>query len=150
MSLTIFQEESSTLAQSFDDLLLDTIDNVFLQVFGDKIANNILFTLGKRSGLAREEIPWNIEKFRASLRELLGSGARVLERLVIKRLCSKLNMEYYETVPLNFAGNVGKLKYWLAICKWIVETPGGDLTVKRAADRGSMFMVKLPLGKEVR
>ena len=96
--------------KEFDRVFLVVVDDVFCQVFGETIAETILLHLERNKGLKWEEIPRNIEEFSSNLTGLLGSSAHTLERLVIKLLCSRLQLEYDAKQRLNFADYVRELR----------------------------------------
>ena len=96
--------------REFDRVFLDAVDAVFCQVFGEVTAQMIFLHLERNKGLKREEIPRKVEEFNSDLTELLGSGAHILERLIIRLLCYKLQMEYDAKLALNFTDYVQWLR----------------------------------------
>jgi len=79
-------------------------------VFGEAIANTVFLQLEKRGGLTRDQIPRNVEAFSSDLGKLLGSGALVLQELILKRLCSRLQLEYDPKLATNFAACIQELR----------------------------------------
>lgn len=96
--------------EEFDTAFLDVIDNCLRQVFGEKTSQAILLHFERNKGLKREEIPCRIEEFNSGLAELMERGAPVLERMFIKFLCSKLQLEYESNPELTFTDHVQKLR----------------------------------------
>lgn len=96
--------------KEFDRFFLDAVNKGLRQALGETAAKAILLHLERNNELKREEIPRSIEEFSAGLTELLGSGAQVLEGLVIKLMYSKLQLEYDAKLDLRFAGHVQKLR----------------------------------------
>jgi len=78
--------------KSFDDLLLETIDDVLKQVFGKKPAKIIIQSMKKNYFLEWEEIPSKVEVFADALGKILGLGA-IIEDLILESLHSNLGLE---------------------------------------------------------
>ena len=110
MSRQAFLGSKTGKRKEFDRVFLDAVDDGLRRIFGETAGKTILLHLERNNGLKREAIPRNIEEFSSGLTELLGSGARVLEGLVIKLLCSKLQLDYDAKPNLRFAGHVQKLR----------------------------------------
>lgn len=95
----------------FDEVLLDSVDYVVKMVLGEFAAGTIYQYLEKRRELKRDEIPSRVADFSIGLNQLLGqSSAHMLEKLMIKQLCSKLEMEYDLPSDFNFEIYVHGLK----------------------------------------
>jgi len=80
-----------------------------MQVLGETASEMTFLHLERYRGLKKAEIPRNIEEFGSALTELLGSGTCLLEKLVIKLLYSKLQLEC-EKSELRFADQVEGLR----------------------------------------
>lgn len=106
-SIDVFRVDKG---KEFDRVFLDVVDEVFWQVFGETVSDTILLHLERHNGLSREEIPHNVEEFSSGLSELLGSGAHILERLVIKLLYSRFQLEYEEKEGYGFSDYVKELR----------------------------------------
>ena len=96
--------------EEFDSILLDVVESTFKMVFGEATANMIFLQLEKRGSLSREQIPLNIEAFSSGLGKLLGSGALSLQESIVKRLCSRLQLEYDPRLAENFVDYVRELR----------------------------------------
>jgi len=83
---------SPTSRLDFDSVLLGVVEDTLALVFGRSTADMILDLLEKK-GLRRDEIPGNVDQFNVSLTRLLGQSYPPLERLMVKRLCSRLQVE---------------------------------------------------------
>lgn len=96
--------------ETLDDLLLEAIDEMLRQVF-EEIGTKVIYGfLGNNSHLKREEIPEKPEVFSAGLKRLLGSGAPVIEDLILKCLYSKLESQFEEREGHQFADYVKELR----------------------------------------
>ena len=95
---------------SVDDSLLNVIEVTLNHVFNELGAEFIFDFLRKEHHLTREEIAEKPEIFSAGLDRLLGSGAIVIEKLILKRLSSKLQLNYTEKADFEFPYYIQKLK----------------------------------------
>jgi hypothetical protein len=78
--------------EEFDNMLLSSILRVSLGVFGQNTAEIVLSYMEYLSGLKREDIAARTELFKELLGEVLGCGATVVERLIVKDLYSRLGL----------------------------------------------------------
>lgn len=83
-----------------------------LSSLGDSPKEAILFHLEDSFKIKREEIPQNLSEFKKALEKIFGPGAVYLERLILKRLCDKLNLEFENSASecLDFLNSVTSLK----------------------------------------
>ena len=93
-----------------DDLLLSVVDETMRQVFKESGVRVIYDYLENNSHLKREEIPAKPKVFSAGLERLLGSGAPVIEKLILKNLYGKLGLEFREKKEYEFSSYVKELK----------------------------------------
>jgi len=94
--------------RSFDDLLLETMDDVLKQVFGEEPAKVILKHIKKRYSL-EEEIPERVDVFSDALCKILGSGSVLIENLILKSLYSKLELKFEEKEGYEFSDYIKEL-----------------------------------------
>jgi hypothetical protein len=78
-----------------DGLLLDSIDEVFLQLLGEQVRRTIYECL-EREGLHRHRIPEYLLRFDNFLERNFGRSARVIERQIARRLYRLLGLELVE------------------------------------------------------
>ncbi|MBO3802958.1 MAG: hypothetical protein JTT11_03660 [Candidatus Brockarchaeota archaeon] len=95
----------------FDSILLSSIMKVSLGVFGQDTAEIVISYMEYLSGLKREDIAARIELFKELLGEVLGSGAAVVERLVVKEVYSRLGMRAPEVDDFLLAVSHAKNAY---------------------------------------
>ncbi|MEA2089668.1 MAG: hypothetical protein U9O89_02785 [Thermoproteota archaeon] len=94
----------------FNQFLLQVIDYNLKQIFG-KTATEIIYNyLERKHSLIREEIPENLGVFVEGLRELLSSGAQVIEHTVLTKLYSSLGLEYETKQGYTFTNYVTELR----------------------------------------
>ncbi len=87
--------------EDFDSVLLKAVDEG-LMILGVSVRITVYHYLKKDHDLRREDIPKNPEALDIGLRTLFGSGASVIERHVLERLCAKLGLIYEEKEDESF------------------------------------------------
>ena len=93
-----------------DILLLETIDDVLKQVFGERSAKTILRNMKKTYSLKREEIPKRGQVFSDALQKTLGSGAVIIEDLIVETFYSKLELEFKWKKGYGFSDYIKELR----------------------------------------
>jgi len=83
-----------------------------LSSLGESPKQAILFHLENSFKIKREEIPRNLTEFKKALEKIFGPGTQYLEKLILKKLYDKLNLEWgnLETENLDFLNSVENLK----------------------------------------
>ncbi len=99
-----------TCKGEFETLLLKTIDDSLKQVFGDNAAQIIYHYLDNNYSIKQEEIPEKLEAFTEGLAHFFGSGARVVENIILTNLNSKIDPKYKMKEGRNFTDYVNELK----------------------------------------
>jgi len=123
-STKLYQQVSTGSPRKFDELLLETIDEVLKTTFGDKSTQMIYDYLKMKSCLPNE-IPMKLEIFSTDLRNILyddNSPARflasitpmgrcaIIERTILRILCKKLGSDLKETGPIHFPSLILELR----------------------------------------
>lgn len=85
-----------------DDLLANVVDETLRQVFREEGSKVIYVFIENNCHLKREEIAEKPKVFSASLERLLGSGAPVIEKLILKNLHSKLELKFAKKEGYEF------------------------------------------------
>jgi hypothetical protein len=80
---------------NFDKILLEAIDEG-LSVLGDGGKHMVFFYLEKNCSIRKQDIPENPEAFIRGLEKIFGAGTTVLEKMILKCICSKLGLKYDE------------------------------------------------------
>jgi len=96
--------------EEFERILLETIDESMVQVFGETSTRVICDYLKINHGLRKEDIPENLEIFSSSLEKMFGFGATLLEKIVLKKLYMKLGLKYEEKEGYKFLDYIKELK----------------------------------------
>jgi len=79
--------------QAFRSFLLLCFEETISQILGESIKKALLECLEKDSGLKLYELIGRIDVLNSCLERIFGRGALVLERMIAKQICSKLNMD---------------------------------------------------------
>ena len=96
--------------EEFEKILLETIDESMVRVFGHTSTGVIYDYLKENRKLGKEDIPENLEVFSSSLEKMFGFGALLLEKLVLKKLYAKLGLRYEEREGYKFLYYIKELK----------------------------------------
>lgn len=96
--------------ETLNDLLIKAVDETIKQVFNEDGTQVIYSYLGNNSHLKRKEIAEKPEAFSAGLKRLLGSGAPVIEILILKNLYRKVGLKFEEKEGYEFTDYVKELR----------------------------------------
>lgn len=91
--------------RNFQKTLLTAVEEG-LSNLGDSPKQAILFHLENSFKIKREEIPTNLTEFKKALEKIFGPEAPYIEKLILKRLHDKLNLEFENSENLNFLNSV--------------------------------------------
>jgi len=92
----------------FDDLLLKIIDEQLRDLFGEIGAQLIYDYLVNRYHLKKKDIPKKIDVFAKALEDYFGSGAYVIQRLVLTNMHSQLGIALRKN--RGFAESIARLR----------------------------------------
>lgn len=77
--------------KDYQKILLEAIDEG-LTILGDSGKHMVFFYLERNYSIRKHDIPKNPEAFIDGLEKIFGSGASVLEKMILKCMCSKLGL----------------------------------------------------------
>ncbi|MBO3797384.1 MAG: hypothetical protein QXN67_08130 [Thermoproteota archaeon] len=80
------------MIRSQKDRVLRCVDNA-LRCLGETAKRIIYWYLENEHGLKKEEIPDKPEEFITGLEKIYGSGARVIERLIVSEMADEFGVE---------------------------------------------------------
>lgn len=95
--------------EKFNRVLLDAIEGG-LSSLGDSPKNAIFYHLETSFHLKKEDIPLNLLEFQQALDKVFGPGAPYLEKLIIRRLCERLGIDFEEPEHVDLAVYVDDAK----------------------------------------
>ena len=95
---------------SLNEMLLNVVDETMRRVFREEGTKVIYSYLENSSHLKLEEIAEKPEVFSAGLERLLGSGALVIENLILKNLYRKIGLKFEEKPGYEFSDHIRELK----------------------------------------
>ena len=95
----------------FERILLKTINDVLLEIFGENAASIIYGYIEKNYSLNQQNITHNLQTFIKGLNDFLGSGARMVQIMILKELYSNFGFELEQIDDRrSFADYINELK----------------------------------------
>jgi hypothetical protein len=91
--------------QQFGEILLESIDDS-LQILGEEPKKAVYQYLSTIKSLEKKDIPDRLEDFQSGLKSALGGAARVVERLILRKLFQKIGSTFKESSEYEFAEHV--------------------------------------------
>jgi hypothetical protein len=104
------KHKGETSKKELADLLLSAVHETMRQVFRGEGAKVISNFIGNKCHLKQEEIVEKPEVFSAGLERLLGSGASVVENLILKSLYRKLELKFEKKKGYRLSDYINELK----------------------------------------
>ncbi len=92
---------------AFDQILLEAIDDS-LQILGEEPKLAVYQYLSTMQSLDRNDIPGRLEDFQSGLKNALGGAARVVERLILRRLFQKIGSPFKESSEYEFVDHIAE------------------------------------------
>jgi hypothetical protein len=95
--------------ESFEQILLDSIDNALLNL--GETCRNVLYTyLGSALSLKKYMIPKKLEEFTGAMNGVFRSGTKVIEGLIIRALCEKLDANWESVKNKGLVSAIKEIK----------------------------------------
>jgi len=95
------EEGTVNRLDDFRRVLLEAVDEALLAL-GDSVRKAIYWHLENRFSIKRDEILDKLGEFNKALEDMLGAGADILLKIMVKRLYVKLNISFEEKPEWNF------------------------------------------------
>jgi len=76
---------------------------------GKSCRTSIYFYIEK-SSIKRDQIPQRLEDFSSTIQKIFGQGSLVIQRLILRKLCAKLNVNYESVKDREFQVAVGEIR----------------------------------------
>ncbi|MCS7132613.1 MAG: hypothetical protein N3F65_03930 [Nitrososphaeria archaeon] len=89
----------------FSEVFLEALDEALISLVGETGKHVIYYHLQKNYSIKREEVPEKLELLVEFLKKFFGYGAKVIEGMIVRKLCVKLGMN-----PEEF-GDIGVLEF---------------------------------------
>ena len=96
--------------RKLNKVLVDTVDEELKKIFGETATLVIYGYLENNLSLKREKIPEKIGLFSQGLDKFFGSGAYMLEKMILTNLYSNFGFNYKEKKGYTFVDYVTELK----------------------------------------
>jgi hypothetical protein len=81
-----------------------------LLVFGESTRRIVYYMLKRNCSIRREEIPEKLDEFLAELESIFWVGARVVEKVISEKFCTKLGLSFVEHESWTLADYANKAK----------------------------------------
>lgn len=91
-----------TIAGEPEEVLTRAVE-LGLYVLGESVAEVIFYNLEKEYSLKREDIPKRPDRFVEALRDLFGSGAATIEKLIVQSICDVTGLKLDAVNPPTLA-----------------------------------------------
>jgi len=88
-------EDSKKVSDKFDSAVQEAVHEGLL-VLGEIVRNAIYQHIEMKHQLKRWEIPKRLQVFHKALEGIFGAGAKIVEKLIVKRLHGKLGLSFVE------------------------------------------------------
>lgn len=103
-----FRSPASKMKSSTEILALAVERGLFL--FGENVAQVILYNLDKRFSISKSDIIEDPERFTEALGLMFGSGAAVVEKLIIRHVCVTIGIDPSTLDPPTFSNCIDLAK----------------------------------------
>ncbi|MEM3597144.1 MAG: hypothetical protein QXJ53_03340 [Candidatus Bathyarchaeia archaeon] len=99
------------IQKDFQKTFLEAVEEGLLTL-GNSPKQAILFHLENTFKISLEEIPKNLTEFQKAIEKIFGPGAAYVEKLILKKLYEKLQIEFeeLESQQLDLLSSVENLK----------------------------------------
>lgn len=77
----------------FNSIMLSSINRIMQGVLGQGTTEIVFDHMEFFSGLKSEDVPTKIDLFRKLLEDLLGCGATIMEKMIVKDIYSRLDLQ---------------------------------------------------------
>jgi len=94
--------------KNFKAILLNVIDES-LMILGESGRATIYLYVEEKVSLKKEEIPQRLQDFASAIQGIFGSGAPIIDGLILKRLCEKLNVNHESVKGKEFQAAIGEV-----------------------------------------
>jgi ribulose kinase len=96
-------------SNSFEQLLLSSIDESISNL-GESCRALLYTYLAAALSLKREQIPKRFEDFTTAIKDIFKLGSKVIDGLVLKTLCDKLNVDYSLIKDMGLEAAIEEIK----------------------------------------
>jgi len=104
------EEKVNERIEDLNDFLLSAVDETLKHVFKEAGAQVVYGFFENKCHLKRREIAHRSENFSDGLERLLGSAAPMIEKMILKKLYSKLELKFEENDGYGFSDYIKELR----------------------------------------
>jgi hypothetical protein len=117
----------------FERLLSESVDDALTDLFGEETKQIIYTWLKSEYRIPREEMPERLGDFDDALTRMFGRSSRAIRRVIVKRLYSKMRIEFVERTNYGLLDYIADARLWaqpfvteLSRDSSSAEAPAGD------------------------
>lgn len=110
----------------FDSILLSAIERIAKGIFGQEAADVVFSYMDYFHGLKFDEISTRIELFDKALEDLLGCGAVVVKRMILRDICSHLEAQIPDDGDFISAMRLMRASYLQASASGVEAVEGSE------------------------
>lgn len=93
----------------FEAILLDAIDDGLMNL-GESTKSLLYTYLAAALSLKKDQIPKRLQDFTAAIGDIFKLGRKVIDGLVLKTLCEKINVDYTVVKDMEFQTAIEEIK----------------------------------------
>lgn len=88
--------------KEFDNILLECVDTSLSDLLSPKVRDAAYLVLERTYSISRKEIPQRANQFGSCLEQVFGVAGKTIGRTIVRRLYSKLGLEFLEKPGYEF------------------------------------------------
>jgi len=115
----------------FERLLSECVDDALTHLFGEESKQIIYRWLKREYRIARQELPERLGDFDIALTRIFGGSSRAIRRVIVKRLYSKMKIEFVERKNYGFLDYVADAR--LSAQPFVTELSGAGTSAEAPA-----------------
>lgn len=109
LSMNLIKGNLDMIDTDLNEALVDAVDSGLL-VLGENSRKAIYSCLEKNFKIKREEVAPKFEEFKEALEDILGSGAEILKKIIIREIQTKLELNLEEKGNFEATNHVSTIQ----------------------------------------
>jgi len=102
----------------FSNVFLESLDETLNQILGKTPANMVYYYLQRYFSLRKKKIPAKLRDFAEALEKFFGTEALLIEKILVKNLYAKFEMDFAEREDFDFVEQVDSARRKMEERKW--------------------------------
>lgn len=100
---------------TFEDILIDSVRDVFFDVFGRKSTRVIFRTIEEQYSIPVEDIPQKTTLFSVALENLIGKGHVIIKDLIVETMFYRMGVEFQHNKEFDFINYLEDIKHRVTV-----------------------------------